>query len=77
MITRIREFIAQSRRVLSVTKKPGAEEYKQITKVSLIGIAILGSVGYLLFIMSEGALLGLPVTAALTTAVITYLLFTS
>jgi protein transport protein SEC61 subunit gamma-like protein len=76
MITRIKEFIAQSRRVLSVTKKPGAEEYKQITKVSLIGIAILGSVGYTLFVLSEESLLGLPITAGLTAAIVAYLITT-
>lgn len=76
MISRIKEFIAQSRRVLSVTKKPDAEEYKQITKVSLIGIAILGVVGYTLFILSEEALLGLPLTVGIATAVIAYLLTT-
>jgi protein transport protein SEC61 subunit gamma-like protein len=77
MIKRIREFIAQSRRVLSVTKKPDAEEYKQITKVSLIGIAILGSVGYTMFILSEGSLLGLPATATVTALVIGYLIYTA
>lgn len=77
MITRIKEFIAQSRRVLSVTKKPDAEEYKQITKVSLIGIAILGIVGYTLFVLSQDALLGLPITASITVAIIGYLVYTA
>ena len=77
MIKRIREFIAQSGGVLSGTKKPGAEEYKQITKVSLIGIAILGSVGYTLFVLSEEALLGLPATATIAALIIGYLIYTA
>lgn len=73
---RLKKFVAQSRRVLKVTKKPDAEEYKQITQVSLMGIGILGALGYILFILSQDSILGLPITAGLGAATILYLSLT-
>ena len=72
MIKRIKKFINQQRRVLKVTKKPGAEEFKQITQVSLAGIGILGFIGYTMYALSQESLLGLPITAGITTLILTY-----
>jgi protein transport protein SEC61 subunit gamma and related proteins len=44
---RLKSFILQSKRVWHVLKKPSAEEYKTIAKVSAIGILVLGAIGFI------------------------------
>ena len=43
---KIKSFIQESIRVLRVTKKPNAIEFKTIVKVSSIGILIIGLIGF-------------------------------
>lgn len=47
-IARLKEYLAECARVLKVTKKPNAEEFKTIVKVSGLGIALIGLVGFIL-----------------------------
>ncbi len=47
-ITKLKSFAIQSRRVLKITKKPSREEFKVIVKVSGIGIAVIGAIGFLI-----------------------------
>jgi len=72
MIKKLKKFINRQRRVLKVTKKPDAEEFKLITKVSLVGIGLLGFVGYTMYALSQETLLGLPITVGISTLIITY-----
>jgi protein transport protein SEC61 subunit gamma-like protein len=44
--TKISSFFVQSKRVWFVLKKPSYEEFKAIAKVSAIGIAIIGALGF-------------------------------
>ena len=44
---KIKSFIQESLRVLKVTKKPDAIEFKTIVKVSGLGILIIGAIGFL------------------------------
>ena len=44
---KIKSFIQESIRVLRVTKKPDAIEFKTVVKVSGIGILIIGLIGFL------------------------------
>ena len=44
---KIKSFIRESIRVLRVTKKPDAIEFKTIVKVSGIGILVIGLIGFL------------------------------
>lgn len=46
--TRLGSFIVQCRRVWHVLRKPTAEEFKTISKISAIGILIIGLVGFLI-----------------------------
>ena len=46
MLSRLKSFTIQSKRVLKVTKKPSKEEFKVIVKVSGIGIGIIGAIGF-------------------------------
>ena len=43
---KIRSFIQECLRVLKVTKKPDAIEFKTIVKVSGLGILIIGLIGF-------------------------------
>lgn len=40
-------FLVQCKRVWLILKKPSSEEFKSISKVSAIGILILGALGFL------------------------------
>ncbi len=46
--TKTRSFLIKCRRVWHTLKKPTRKEFEQITKVSAIGIAILGVLGFLI-----------------------------
>lgn len=45
---RLKTFMIESRRVLSITRKPSKEEFTTIVKVTGIGIVLIGLVGFLL-----------------------------
>ncbi len=42
---RVKNFWAESRRVLMVTKKPGMKEFKMAAKITGIGMILIGSIG--------------------------------
>ena len=46
-------FIKQCRRVLKVAKKPNTEEYLDFSKVTAIGIAIIGAIGFVIVLISQ------------------------
>lgn len=48
MIARLKSFILQSKRVWHLLKKPSSEEFKTVSKISGIGILILGAIGFLI-----------------------------
>ena len=50
---KIKTFINQCVRVLKITKKPSKEEYKAIIKISGLGIAVIGGLGFLLNLLKE------------------------
>jgi len=43
---KFKNFIQECHRVLRVTKKPTSEEFKTIVKVTALGIAIIGLIGF-------------------------------
>lgn len=47
-MNKLKSFIAKSKRVWLILKKPSRKEYEMIAKVSAIGIAALGVVGFLI-----------------------------
>jgi len=51
LMQRLKSFALQSKRVWHVLKKPSALEYKTVSKVSAIGILVLGAIG---FIIADG-----------------------
>lgn len=48
----IREFIHQSKRVLHVARKPEADEYLNVAKVTGIGMLIVGVIGFIITLIS-------------------------
>ena len=48
--TKLKTFLLESRRVLSVTRKPSKEEFLTTVKVTGIGIIVIGLIGFLLTI---------------------------
>ena len=53
MLIRIRSFMVESMRVFRLTKKPSRDEFSSIVKVSSIGIAIIGLIGFAIAIAVE------------------------
>ena len=46
MFTKLKSFIFESIRVFKITKKPTGAEFKTIVKVTALGIAIIGFLGF-------------------------------
>jgi protein translocase SEC61 complex gamma subunit len=49
----IHGFIKQSERVLAITHKPRAPEYKQMALTTAIGIAIIGLIGFFINLIAN------------------------
>jgi len=47
-MNRLKSFALQSKRVWHVLRKPTATEFKTVSKVSAIGIIILGAIGFII-----------------------------
>lgn len=56
LMSRIKKKLNEYWRVLKVTKKPDAVEYKTIVKVSALGMAAIGAIGF--FIQLTWEILG-------------------
>ncbi len=50
---RLKTFITECKRVLRVTKKPDKQEFTTIVKISSIGMAVIGVVGFLVHFIRE------------------------
>jgi protein transport protein SEC61 subunit gamma and related proteins len=48
IVSKLKSFATQSKRVFKVTKKPTNEELKVTVKVTGIGILLIGAVGFLI-----------------------------
>lgn len=50
---KLKSFVIECKRVLKVTKKPDAEEFKTIVKISALGMLVIGAIGFILFVFRE------------------------
>jgi protein transport protein SEC61 subunit gamma and related proteins len=50
---KFKRFIKESVRVLRLTKKPNKTEYLTIVKVTGLGIAIIGAIGFIIFLLRQ------------------------
>lgn len=53
MIGKLKAFMAQSRRVLLVSSKPDKHEYRQSAKITGLGMAVIGVLGFLIFLAAQ------------------------
>jgi len=53
IVYKIKRFIKECIRVLKVTKKPDIYEFKTIVKISGLGIAIIGIIGFIIAIFKQ------------------------
>ncbi|MBT3395130.1 protein translocase SEC61 complex subunit gamma [archaeon] len=51
VLSKLKRFIFQCKRVFKITKKPSNDEYKVIVKVTGIGILIIGAIGFLIHLI--------------------------
>ena len=49
LLTQLRSFYEQSKRVWFITKKPSGQEFRIVALVSAAGIAIIGILGFVIF----------------------------
>lgn len=47
----VASFIKQCQRVLKVSRKPDREEYINVSKVTAVGILIIGAIGFIITIV--------------------------
>ena len=64
----LREFIDSTRRLLLVTTKPSRDEVSLMVKISFLGVAIVGSLGFVIRVLFLFLNL-LPTSATTTTGV--------
>ncbi len=49
----LKRFTAECHRVLKITRKPTGEEFKMIVKISGLGIAAIGLLGFALQVIKQ------------------------
>ena len=49
--SRFKSFVKESARVFRVTKKPSKVEFQTILKVSALGAAVIGLIGFLIYLV--------------------------
>ncbi len=47
---KIKRFIKETVRILRITKRPNKTEFKNLVKVTGLGIAIIGIIGFVIFL---------------------------
>ena len=53
MFEKLKAFISECWRVLRVTKKPDKEEFSAIVKVTALGLAIIGLIGMIIYLVGQ------------------------
>jgi protein transport protein SEC61 subunit gamma-like protein len=51
VLGKLKNFVRECIRVLKVTKKPTKEEFKTISKISGLGILVIGLIGFLVHVV--------------------------
>ncbi|HLC97877.1 protein translocase SEC61 complex subunit gamma [Candidatus Woesearchaeota archaeon] len=50
---KLKRFWKETLRVLRVTKKPNKEEYKNLAKITGLGCAAIGIIGFVIFLIKQ------------------------
>ena len=51
--SRLKRFLKETWRVLRITKRPNRDEFKNLVKVTGLGIAIIGAIGFIIFLIKQ------------------------
>lgn len=51
--SKLKRFIKETLRVIRITRKPDSAEFKGIIKVTSLGIAVIGVLGFVIFIVKQ------------------------
>ena len=51
--SRLKRFLKETWRVLRITKRPNRDEFKNLVKVTGLGIAIIGALGFIIFLIKQ------------------------
>jgi protein transport protein SEC61 subunit gamma-like protein len=54
----MRDFLSKCKRVFRVSRKPDKDEYMEITKVTGIGILLIGVVGFVIMLIARYLVVG-------------------
>ena len=50
---KVKRFVKETHRVMKITKKPSKQEWMTATKITALGTAVIGAVGFALFIIKQ------------------------
>ena len=50
---KVKRFIKETIRVLRITKKPSKEEYVSTLKITGLGVAVIGAIGFIIFLVKQ------------------------
>jgi protein transport protein SEC61 subunit gamma and related proteins len=50
---KLKRFFKETIRVLRITKRPSGDEYKSLVKVTGLGVAIIGALGFVIFLIKQ------------------------
>ncbi|HLD48739.1 MAG TPA: protein translocase SEC61 complex subunit gamma [archaeon] len=53
MLAKIKSLIERIKRVLLVSSKPDKDEFKQSAKITGMGLAIIGIIGFVIFLIVQ------------------------
>jgi len=51
--SKFKHFVKECVRVVKVTKKPDADEFKTIVKISALGMAVIGLIGFIVNLVKQ------------------------
>jgi protein transport protein SEC61 subunit gamma-like protein len=50
---KVKRFLKETRRVLHITKKPDRQEFLSLCKITGLGIAVIGALGFIIFLLKQ------------------------
>ncbi|PIN74175.1 protein translocase SEC61 complex subunit gamma [Candidatus Woesearchaeota archaeon CG10_big_fil_rev_8_21_14_0_10_45_16] len=51
--SKTRRFLKETKRVLHITKKPNRTEFLSLSKITGLGVAIIGAIGFVIFLIKQ------------------------
>ncbi len=49
MLKRVKSFLNQSKRIMTIASKPDKQEYRDYSKVIALGVLVLGVFGFIIY----------------------------